>query len=384
MTNVYERLGVAPAINACGIYTDLGGSVLSSAAWKAATEANASWASIPELLASSGARIAELCGAEAARVTPGAAAGIALATAACIARGDGPANEALPSTGERPAGVLIQRAHRYKYERCARLAGAELIEVGSDSGTRPEDLEAAIAGGSGTVAILHAAHLDAERGALPLAEVAAIAAADAVPVIVDAAYMSYPTELISSYTSAGADLVCFSAKYFHGPNAGGFVLGRSELIEAIAAVDFTEFESGSWRSFGRALKMDRSTIVATVVALEEWLALDHEERWCDYERRIARIEHELAGPAGVVVEARQFTLDERIVEERPNALVLRSRAEGSSAAQLAATLAAGSPPVLCIVADDALVACVETVPPEADDLLVAALQHALGRAAVTA
>ena len=36
-----------------------------------------------------GARIAALCGAEAARVVPGASAGIALAVGACIARGDG-------------------------------------------------------------------------------------------------------------------------------------------------------------------------------------------------------------------------------------------------------------------------------------------------------
>ena len=85
----YSSLGVRRVINACGIYTDLGGSVLSGAAWAAAVEANATWAAMDELLDASGARIAALCGCEAARVVPGASAGIALALGACVARGDG-------------------------------------------------------------------------------------------------------------------------------------------------------------------------------------------------------------------------------------------------------------------------------------------------------
>ena len=56
--SVYYSLGVRRVVNACGIYTDLGGSVLSPAAWAAADEANATWASMDELLDASGARIA--------------------------------------------------------------------------------------------------------------------------------------------------------------------------------------------------------------------------------------------------------------------------------------------------------------------------------------
>ena len=43
--------------------------------------------------------------------------------------------------------------------------------------------------------------------------------------------MSYPTDLIASYGEQGADLTMFSAKYFWGPNAGGFVYGTRELID---------------------------------------------------------------------------------------------------------------------------------------------------------
>src|SRR3954451_22221174 len=94
----YGALGVRRVINACGIYTDLGGSCLSATVWEAAAEANRTWASVPELLEGAGARIAELVSAEAVRVVPGASAGIALSVAACIARGDGAVSEALPET----------------------------------------------------------------------------------------------------------------------------------------------------------------------------------------------------------------------------------------------------------------------------------------------
>ena len=114
-TSILARLGVKPVINASGIYTDLGGSVLDPEVWAAATEANATWVSLPELLDRTGERVAELCGAPAGRVVPGASAAIALATAACVARGDGEVNERLPEVaGDTPNGVVLQTVHRYK------------------------------------------------------------------------------------------------------------------------------------------------------------------------------------------------------------------------------------------------------------------------------
>ena len=109
-----------------------------------------------ELLDATGARVAALCGAPAARVVPGASAGIALSVGACIARGDGRVGEALPRVD---AVVLMQRGHEYKYARCAALAGARVEWV--------DEIAAALARG-GACAVLHPAHLDAT--ALPLVE----------------------------------------------------------------------------------------------------------------------------------------------------------------------------------------------------------------------
>ena len=102
-----------------------------------------------------------------------------------------------------------------------------------------------------------------------------------MPVVVDAAYLSFPLSELERWASA-ADVACFSAKYFWGPNGGGFVAGRAGSVADVAALDFTGYESGRWRTFGRAFKLDRATVVATVAALEEWLALDHDARLAGY------------------------------------------------------------------------------------------------------
>jgi D-glucosaminate-6-phosphate ammonia-lyase len=329
----YGALGVRRVINACGIYTDLGGSCLSPAVWAAAAEANRTWASVPELLDAAGARIAELVHAEAARVVPGASAGIALAVGACIARGDGAVGEALPATD---AVVLMQRAHAYKYARCARLAGARVELV--------EDLAEGLAALE-PVAILHPAHLD--RLGVPLSEVRTLG----VPVVVDAAYLSYPLSELERWC-ADADFACFSAKYFWGPNGGGFVAGTRERIADLAALDFTGYESGEWRTFGRAFKLDRAAIVATVAALEEWVGLDHDARW----ERYGAVARELQSAVGG--ELRQFTLDERVIEDPlVNAVVV------AGAGRLADKLAVGDPSVRALSVGEDLVFCTETLAP---------------------
>jgi D-glucosaminate-6-phosphate ammonia-lyase len=346
---MYDALGVRRVINACGIYTDLGGSCLSPAVWAAAAEANRTWASVPELLDRAGARIAELVHAEAARVVPGASAGIALAVGACIARGDGAVGEALPHTD---AVVLLQRAHAYKYARLARIAGARLVEVervADGLALRP-------------AAILHPAHLDAAGE--PLEEVARLG----VPVVVDAAYLSYPLDELARWSTA--DFACFSAKYFRGPNGGGFVAGRRERIDDLAALDFTGYESGEWRPFGRAWKLDRATIVATVAALEEWVAIDHAARWEEYGALARELAAFLPG-----AELRHFTLDERLVAGPVNAVVL------PGAAGLEPTLAAGDPSVRAIALGDALVLCTETLAAAEVEELVAAMRRVAGAAA---
>ena len=191
--------------------------------------------------------------------------------------------------------------------------------------------------------------------------------------------MNYPVEIMGSFTAQGADLVCFSAKYFGGPNAAGFVAGRQDLIAAVAALDFTRHESGPYRRFGRAFKMDRQTVVATVVALEEWLTMDHAARWAGYRRQVDALRAGLAALPDATLSPMCFTMDERLIPEPINCLVveLSPRAE-RSAAQLAAMLAAGNPSIRCIVEGSALAIVVETVREGEEKLIVERILQAAG------
>ncbi len=366
---IFERLGVPPVINASGIYTDLGGSRLSPSVWAAMAETNDSFIDMVELLHRTGEAIAELVGVEAARITPGASAAIALGIGACLTGDDREKIERLPETSGMPNEVILQRGHRYKYDRCVLLPGARIIEVGSETGTRREEIEQTL--GPNTVALFVPAHLDGHNGTVPLADVADIGRARGVPTFVDAAYMNYPVEIMGSFTDRGADLVCFSAKYFGGPNAAGFVAGREDLVAAVAALDFTRHESGPYRRFGRAFKMDRQVVVATVLALQEWFAMDHEARWQGYRCQVENLCTGLAGIPDATLTPMCFTMDERLIPDPVNCLVVDfAPTAARSAEQVAHALAGGNPSIRCIVEGSALVIVVETVE-EGDENVIA-------------
>jgi L-seryl-tRNA(Ser) seleniumtransferase len=367
---IFDELGVKPVLNARGAYTDLGGSSLSSRVWAAAEEANRWFVEIPELLERSGQALAALVGAEAGRVTPGAAAAIALGTAACLTRADRERIERLPDTTGMPGRVLIQRGHRYKYDRCVRMVGAELVEVESGA------LGAAL--GPEVGAVFFPGHLDGVRGTLALPDVCALARAREIPVLVDAAYLIDPPERMRTFIAAGADLVCFSAKYFGGPNAGGFICGRHDLVDAVAALDFIRFESGEHYRFGRPFKLDRQMIAAVYAALCDWIDTGSEARLADYRRKVDLLRSRLEGIPGVDLEPMCFTMEEALAPAPVNCLVVRFGPEASaSAAQADAALRAGTPSVLAHVVDNALVVVVDSVLNEDEELLAERLESAL-------
>lgn len=377
---LYHRLGVTPVIDGLGIYTDLGGSRLSSTVWAAMEESNRSFVRMPDLLDSCGARIAEYLDAEAARVTPGASAAIALGTAACMIGLDAKMAEQLPDTAGLKSDVLIQRRHRYKYDRMVRLTGARLVEVGNVNGTNREELEAAI--DSSTAAICFPAHLDRSPGTVPLEEVTEVGRRHGVPTLVDAAYLNYPVELMPSLVRR-ADLAIFSSKYMGGPNTGGFICGREDLIQAVALLDFTRFEASKYLSFGRPFKMDRQLVVGVMVALEEWLAMDHAQRLRDYARRVDLVAGELRG-SGVELTPMCFTMQETLEPEPVNCLHIRLETEVASPVTVAAALASDDPSILVHQTETAIIVDVECMSDQEAQLTSRRLQRVLSPEARTA
>jgi L-seryl-tRNA(Ser) seleniumtransferase len=364
---IYHRLGTKPVINGLGIYTDLGGSRLSPTVWAAMEEANRSFARMPELLETSGRMLAHLLGSESARVTPGASSAIAMAIAACMTGTDARKMEQLPDVTSMPSQVLIQRRHRYKYDRMVRMTGAELIEVGNVNGTEPEELEAAIS--ERTAAIFVPAHLDAIEGTVPLEVLATIAHARDIPTVVDAAYLNFPVEVMSSFTRRGADLAIFSAKYFMGPNTGGVICGRGDLIDAVAGVDFTRFEASKYLAFGRPFKLDRQLVVGVVEALRVWLTMDHRQRFAGYQAAVRTIVGFLEDLEGLELTPMSFTMAETLEPEPVNCLRIRPLDRAEIAAQVVGNLAAGDPSILVHEIDRTIVADVECVSMEEAEVI---------------
>jgi seryl-tRNA(Sec) selenium transferase len=167
---------------------------------------------------------------------------------------------------------------------------------------------------------------------------------------------------MKSYAATGADLVCFSAKYCGGPNAGGFICGRRDLIEAVAGLDFTQFESGQYRVFGRAFKLDRQIIVGVLVAFQEWVTQDHNARWAGYQSKAYTIARRLEGISGITVTPRYFTMDERLVAEPVNCLAIDFLSGTERTAKsISAALIAGDPSVATVVLGKTLVVATDTV-----------------------
>jgi D-glucosaminate-6-phosphate ammonia-lyase len=267
---VYQKLGVQPIIHGAGTTTRYSGSRLRPETIEAMREASEAFVNIDELNAAAGAAIARMLGAEAAFVTAGAAAGLVLQAAACIA-GDDPAKIVrLPDSTGMKNEIIIQRAHRFQYDQAFRIAGGVLVEVGLARRTTPFELESAITDKTAAVAYL-VSPFTSPPGTLPFEQVCTMAHKHGVPVIVDAASVLPPRDNLCKYLRQGADLVNFSGgKGIRGPQSSGMLLGRQDLIRAAM------LNSSPNQGVGRPSKTSKEEIVGLVTALQLFLAEDEE------------------------------------------------------------------------------------------------------------
>src|SRR4029079_6744649 len=100
--------------------------------------------------------------------------------------------------------------------------------------------------------------------------------------------------------------------------------------------------SGPRLTFGRGFKVDRSAVVGTVLALDEWLTADHDARWESYRVRAERLAQ------GLGATTAQSPLAEPLIPEPVTSLVLEV---GDRANALADELAAGDPSIVCVPMD---------------------------------
>ena len=179
---VYARFGVKPLINAGGTHTTHGGSMMRQEVRDAMSLASESFVDLVELKRATGEFVAEITGAEAGLVCSGAAGGLVLATAAVMTGTDNAKISQLPDTTELKNEILIQANNPDGYLKCHEYAGATLTFAGDENGATADQLKTAIT--DRTAAVLYTYAYGPARGGLTAPEVAEIAHAGGVPVIV--------------------------------------------------------------------------------------------------------------------------------------------------------------------------------------------------------
>lgn len=281
MPNVYDTLGVKPFINAAGTITTMGGSIMPPevvAAWQAASR---HFVDLRELQDRVGERIAELCRVEAALVTTGAAGAILLGTAAAVTHRDEGLIACLPVDPALGLQVVSQKSHRLCYDRQVEATGAKIIEVE----TRAE-LEAVL---DDKTVMMMAYNVRETAGKIKRQEWIEVARKNNIPTLLDAAADTPPVDALWKYNDMGYDLVVFSGgKALRGPQDGGLLLGRKNLIEAAK-----RNTSPYCPTIGRGMKVSKEDMVAMWAAVERFVGMDASAEWREWERRIEAIESSL-------------------------------------------------------------------------------------------
>jgi L-seryl-tRNA(Ser) seleniumtransferase len=359
MNTLLQRLGVTRRINVAGTLTRLGGSLMEPEVLHAMQEVAKASVDIAELQTAASGVIARHTHAPAGIVTSGAAAGLTLATAACLARWDVARMAALPDTRAMPHTVLMARTHRNSYDHAIRLAGAHIRDIGcNDRGTGAgirglEAWEIASAVDPQTVAFVFVA---TPQTVADLPMVVNTLHAHDLPVIVDAAAQLPPARHLHAFIDAGADLVVFSGgKAIGGPQSSGILAGRRDLVgSALLQMMDMDVDPRAWspsplvdraalsgiphHGIGRGFKVGKEEIVGLLVALERFAARDDVAIAARLTQRLAQIASALASHS---------TLNTRLIgtDEHNPVPLLEVQVTTGTALALSQRLQQGDPPV---------------------------------------
>jgi uncharacterized pyridoxal phosphate-dependent enzyme len=329
--SIYEtKLGLRPVINGVGTVTNLGGSIMPPEVVEAMVEASRHFIPFQELQVRVGRRLAEMLNVPAAMVTCGAASGITVATAACVAGGDRTRVRQLPDVSGLRNEIVQQRSHRSGYEAQMELVGARIVWVD----TR-EEAERAISDRTAMMFFLNKADPDGQIG---FDEWVRIGKERGVPTFNDAAADVPPKERLWEYVHRGFDLVAFSGgKGLLGPQGSGLLLGRPDLIEA------GQQAISPAGGIGRGMKVGKEEMMGLLAAVERYLRVDHDAERRLLEDRADHVISVLSKVPGVAAEHHVPPIANRV----PHVAVAWNEGEiGLSSADVVARLQEGDPPIM--------------------------------------
>ncbi len=270
----FKEIGVTPFINAAGNYSAFGGARMRPEVAEAIRYGTYNKAKVDDLHDAVGKRIAELAEADAAMVTSGATSAMVLATAACMTMGAKDKIEQLPDTAGLKDQVIIQKNHRYTYDRALIAAGAKLVEVADE-----DELRDAIGPKTAMMFWLLANHNPAGDN-ITMDRFLTVAKEHDIPTFLDGATMTPPASNVVDACKLGFDLVGFSGgKGIRGPYSAGLLLGKKDMVAYSRANS-----SPNSRSIGRGMKVAPEEYIGMMVAFETALQINEPE---DFKRKRA-------------------------------------------------------------------------------------------------
>jgi len=291
---IYQSIGVEPVINCRGTFTIIGGSVERPEVRAAMDAASRYFVQMDELADAVGQRLAELTGAQWGMVSAGCAAGLKHVTAACVTGGNPERLTRIPDlTGFDKTEVVSPRYSRNVYDAAVRNIGVKIITVDT-----PEELENALS--PRTAMIYLTSGSDASSGPLSLENVAKIARAKKVPILVDAA--AEVLTIPNVHLQKGATIVAYSGgKAICGPQCAGLLLGRKDLLMSAWQA------SAPHHGPGRDNKVGREETLGMLAAVEAWVKRDHDADWKMWLSWLDNISRRVSTIAGVKTSVREPT-----------------------------------------------------------------------------
>jgi uncharacterized pyridoxal phosphate-dependent enzyme len=290
--DIFAELGLRAFINAAGTYTAMTASLMPEEVMDAINSSAKEFVMLDEVQDKAGAKIAEMCHAEAAMVTAGCWSAMVLGMAGVLAGKDPKKIAQLPhleGTGMKSE-VIIQKSHMNGYEHALTNAGVTLISVETS-----DEAERAI---SEKTAMMWFLNREAPMGKMQHQEWLAIAKKHNLPTMIDMAADVPPVENLWKYNDMGFDLVCISGgKAICGPQSTGILMGKKDLI---AAARMSGPPNGG--NIGRGMKVNKEEIIGMYVALDSYIKRDHDKEWKMWENRIALINDSVKNINGVTTE----------------------------------------------------------------------------------
>jgi L-seryl-tRNA(Ser) seleniumtransferase len=287
--DLFKELGLRTFINCAGPFTSMTGCLMPKEVLETIEVTGRQYVDLDTLQERVGERIAELLECEAAVVSSGCFGAMSIAAAGAIAGMDKNIVDQLPDTSGLKNEVILQESHMGGYVRAVTNIGAKLVLIKT-----PDDLKKAVNKRTSMMWFLNKYN---HKGEINDEQWVALGKKYQIPTLNDCASDIPPMDNLFKYTKMGFDMVTFSGgKGLRGPQSAGLLIGKKKYIEA------AKLHTPPRTNVGRAMKVNKEEILGMLVALEIYLAKDHEQEWKMWERQVKHIQDAANSVKGVTTE----------------------------------------------------------------------------------